>query len=226
LLASALRRLVTESRRQAPRQSLADVARWGSGGTPRAGDSRYYREGTIPWAVIGDLTDGPVSETAARITPLAIQESSAKLVPPNSVLVAMYGSIGKLGLPEIPMATNQAIAFAEPRGELDRKFLFWYLRSQRHHLMAAGKGGTQKNISQTVLKSWHIQVPSIDVQQHLVSYVENVDAEAARIRVSAAEALRHEQSLRRALLAAAFSGRLTGQASDLHHAEELAGVGA
>ncbi len=123
---------------------LGDVARWGSGGTPRAGDSRYYR-GRIPWAVIGDLRDGPVAVTASSITEEGLRESSAKLVPADSVLVAMYGSIGKLGITAAELATNQAIAFAVPeRDKVETKFLFYYLLSQRGQLAAAGKARPNK----------------------------------------------------------------------------------
>ena len=154
------------------RLTLGQVAQWGSGGTPKAGTAAYY-DGEIPWAVIGDLTDGFVSATAARITQLGLAESSAKMVPDGSVLVAMYGSIGKLGLPTIQMATNQAIAFATPHPEvLDRNFLFWYLMSQREILARSGKGATQQNISQTILKSWPIPLPPLDEQRRIVAILE------------------------------------------------------
>lgn len=154
--------------------TLGDVAKWGSGGTPKARDPRYYENGTVPWAVIGDLNDGIVRETAAAITIDALNESSAKLIPRGSILVAMYGSIGKLGIAASEMASNQAIAFAVPNDELIcSKFLFWYLRSQRAELTSAGKGATQQNISQTILKSWPIPVPPLDEQRRIVATLED-----------------------------------------------------
>ena len=169
LIAAALGEFVTLARRQGERSALGEVARWGSGGTPKAGDPRYYLNGKLPWAVIGDLTDGAVTRTTACITSAGLAESSAKMIPADSVLIAMYGSIGKLGLPAMPMATNQAIAYAVPLPGVERNFLFWYLRSQRSALIAAGRGGTQKNISQTILKSWPIYVPSVQAQYRLVA---------------------------------------------------------
>jgi len=151
---------------------LAAVARWGSGGTPTAGRPDYYG-GDIPWAVIGDLTDGPVRTTRATITTKGLAESSAKLVPAGSVLVAMYGSIGNLGITEIEMATNQAIAFAVVHDFVDARYLFHYLASQRDALSAAGKGATQKNISQTLLKAWPIPVPPLTEQRRIVDILED-----------------------------------------------------
>ena len=120
--------------------NLSTVADWGSGGTPKTGTREYY-SGSIPWAVIGDLKDGKVTSTTTSITESGLSNSSAKIVEPGVVLIAMYGaSIGKLGLPAVPMATNQAIAFARPRdGVLDRDYLFYYLMRARDDLVAAAK---------------------------------------------------------------------------------------
>ena len=93
--------------------TFSDVAEWGSGGTPKADNPTYYG-GSIPWAVIGDLTDGIITETATTITERGLADSAAKMIEPGTVMVAMYGSIGKLGVAGGPMATNQAIAFAHP----------------------------------------------------------------------------------------------------------------
>ncbi|MGW2087441.1 restriction endonuclease subunit S [Streptomyces sp. NPDC001880] len=164
--------------------TLDQVAAWGSGGTPKAGTSAYYG-GDIPWTVIGDLMDGPLSETKSTITEAGLANSSAKWVPEGAVLVAMYGSIGKLGVARRRLTTNQAIAFAIPDGRLmDAKFLFWYLRSQRAALLRAGKGGTQQNISQTVLRAWPVLVPPFAEQHRIVEALEGHLS-----RLDAAEAL-------------------------------------
>jgi len=154
-------------------ESLSDVAVWGSGGTPQAGHAAFYG-GDIPWAVIGDLNEATVMETRASITDAGLAASSAKLVPEGAVLLAMYGSIGKLGIAGRPMATNQAIAFALPNDRVLGKYLFYYLMSQRHQLDAAGKGATQRNISQTILRPWPIVLPEgLDEQRRIVDILED-----------------------------------------------------
>ncbi len=153
--------------------TLGDVARWGSGGTPKAGTSDYYG-GDIPWAVIGDLSDGLVGATANHITAAGLAASSAKRVPAGAVLVAMYGSIGKLGLTTSELTTNQAIAFAVPDPEVvEARFLFYYLLGQREALSAAGKGATQRNIGQGTLKPWHIPLPPLLEQRRIVEILED-----------------------------------------------------
>jgi type I restriction enzyme S subunit len=154
-------------------ESLSAVASWGSGGTPQAGNAAFYG-GDIPWAVIGDLNEATVMETRASITDAGLAASSAKLVPEGAVLLAMYGSIGKLGIAGRPMATNQAIAFALPHDRVLGKYLFYYLLSQRHQLDAAGKGAAQRNISQTILRPWPIPFPEgLDEQQRIVDILED-----------------------------------------------------
>lgn len=153
--------------------TLGEVAAWGSGGTPKSSAAQYYG-GDIPWAVSGDLKDALIATTSATITSAGLRDSSAKWVPEDAVLIAMYGAtIGKLAITVSPLTTNQAVAFALPNRELlDTRYLFWYLRSQRDALRRTGKGGAQPNISQTILKAWPIPVPPIQEQRRIVEALE------------------------------------------------------
>lgn len=188
--------------------TLGEVATWGSGGTPKSGDPRFYG-GDLPWAVIGDLRDGPVSETATSITDEGLRSSSAKLVPAGSVLVAMYGSIGKLGVTARPMATNQAIAFAIPnRDAVEVRYLFYYLLSQRSALAAAGKGATQRNIGQGVLKAWPIPVPPLTEQRRIVDALEDRLSRLSAGEQYGSAALTRLNKMRGGVLEAACAGRL------------------
>lgn len=191
--------------------TLGEVAKWGSGGTPKATRTDFYR-GDIPWAVIGDLDDGLILDTEKHITEVAINESSAKLVPVGAILIAMYGSIGKLGIAGVEMTTNQAIAFAIPDEHvLLPKFLYWFLAGEREKFLKSGKGMTQQNISQTILKAWQIHLPPLDVQQRIVETLEDrlsrLDKTSQTLDIVEAKA----QQLRRSLLHAAFTGQLTNE---------------
>lgn len=190
---------------------LDQVAEWGSGGTPKATKREYYG-GPIPWAVIGDLNDGFVTGTAHSITERALVESSAKLIDPGTVMVAMYGSIGKLGIAAVPMATNQAIAFARPiEGLLDQKYLFWFLMHDRPKLHGAGQGATQRNISQTILRPWPVPLAPFAEQRRIVAAIEEhfsrIDAGVEALQ----RARRNLQRMRAAVLQEALTGRLVQQ---------------
>jgi type I restriction enzyme S subunit len=190
--------------------TLGDVARWGSGGTPTAGSRAYYEGGTIPWIVSGDLKDTRLGAVDRFITEAGFASSSAKWVPEGAVLVAMYGAtIGRLALVDSPVTTNQAVAHAVPiEGLMTSDYLFWFLRSQRHRLVAAGQGGAQPNISQRVLKSWPISVPPLQEQALVVARVRETMDARDRLLADLANFRRKHEGLVRAVKIAALSGRL------------------
>lgn len=190
-------------------ESLAKVGQWGSGGTPKAKTPSFYG-GSIPWFKIGDLRDGWTKPPEQTITELGLAQSSAKIVPANTLLVAMYGSIGKLGLTSFPCATNQAIAFCIPH--LDRvelKWLFYYLLGRRTHLLSLGKGGTQQNISQTVLLQQTIPVPPLDTQRRIVARIDELFSELDDGEAALSRARAYLETYRKSLLKAAVTGELT-----------------
>lgn len=178
--------------------TLAELATLGSGGTPQAKHPAYYG-GDIPWAVIGDLNDGVVRSTAQSITQTALDNSSAKVVPVGTILLGMYGSIGKLGRAGTAMATNQAIATIQAGESIDPLYLFYYLLGERRNLNRQGRGAAQRNISQTVLKPWPVRFPEdqrdqrrvVDALEDHLSRIDAADAnlESARKRLIAMECI-------------------------------------
>jgi|688.fasta_scaffold32280_3 type I restriction enzyme S subunit len=154
--------------------TLGEIADWGSGGTPKRSNPAYFGVGT-PWLSIADLNDGYVSAAKESLTKLGIANSSAKVVPKGTLLIAMYGSIGKLGIAEVELCTSQAIAHAKPKADkVLVRYLFHFLLSQRHLLIQKGRGGTQMNIGQADLKSWRIDLPTLDEQLEIVSKLDKV----------------------------------------------------
>jgi type I restriction enzyme S subunit len=142
---------------------------------------------------------------------LGLEKSSAKIISPGTVMLAMYGaSIGRTGIAAVEMATNQAIAFAVPHdGVLDAQYLLKYLQSQKDDFVRAGQGGAQPNISQTVIKPWPMPLPPLDVQVKIVEILEEQLSrlDAALLVVDVIE--KKVSAFRRSLLHAAFSGNLT-----------------
>jgi len=190
--------------------TLGDVASWGSGGTPKSTNPDYY-DGPIPWLQSGELEDGTIFSTEKSITELGLAESSAKLIKAGSLLVAMYGATrGKVGIAGVMMASNQAVAFAQPDTSLvSTTYMRFALMASRKELIATGKGGAQANISQTVLKAWPIAVAPLPEQDEIVRIL---DTQLARLDKALEVADRVEVEcgrLRRSLLQAAFAGELT-----------------
>jgi len=191
-------------------RTLNDVARWGSGGTPKSSDKSLYG-GDIPWIVIGDLTEGLVNETAQTINQKGLDSSSAKLMPPGTVMVAMYGaSIGRTGIMAKAMTTNQAIACGMINESImTKEYLLYYLQSQKQDFINAGKGGAQPNISQGVIKNWKIPVPPVCEQALIIQRIEEQLSHLEHSSKVAIEIELSSKSFRRSLLQAAFTGNLT-----------------
>jgi len=188
---------------------MPEVVKWGSGGTPKATEKAYYENGTIPWLIIGDLNDGIVTESATKITELGIENSSAKMIPAGTLLVAMYGSIGKLGITGIECCTNQAIAYAKHLYGVTTKFMFYYMALIKSELISMGKGGTQKNISQTVLNSLRVPVPPIEEQNRIVARIEELFSELDNGVETLQKTKQQLAVYRQAVLKQAFEGHFT-----------------
>jgi type I restriction enzyme S subunit len=189
---------------------LEEIGAWGSGGTPKRTNQNFYTNGTIPWLVIGDLNDGLVTAAASSITEEALGSSAAKIVPRDSLLVAMYGSIGKLGITGVDCATNQAIAHCKPFRELiELQYLFNALMHVKEDLISKGQGGAQLNISQGILRDQEIPLAPINEQRRIAAKLDTTLAavDACRQRLDGVEALL--KRFRQAVLAAATSGELT-----------------
>jgi type I restriction enzyme S subunit len=190
--------------------TLGQLGKWGSGGTPTSTEPTYYG-GSIPWIRSGDLPNGPVRTAIATITDLGLRSSSAKWVPADSVLVAMYGAtIGKLGITKFPVTTNQAVAYCVPDStKVTAEFLFWFLRCSRQQLIDLGQRGAQPNISQTILKDYPIRLPPLDVQRDIVTKVGRLTAASQRVREELDPVPKLVERYKQAVLAAAFRGDLT-----------------
>ena len=166
---------------------LGDVAKWGSGGTPSRKKAEYYR-GNIPWIKTGELNDAYIFDTEEKITSEALNNSSAKIYPKNSVVIAMYGAtIGKAGILGIEAAMNQACACAVCSSEIYFKYLFYYAISRKENFIKIAHGGAQPNISQEIIRDFPIPLPPLSEQKRIVarldSLFEKLDAAAEILQV-------------------------------------------
>jgi len=190
---------------------LDDVATWGSGGTPSRTKPEYFG-GDIPWVTISDLTDSLVVDSNESISKTGLENSAAKLAPTGSILIALYGSIGKLGIAAKPLTTNQAIAYAAPDDRsYDSKYLFHYLMRCRQDLVLLGTGVTQKNIYIKDLKSFQIPLAPRLEQTRIVARLEELlsDLDAGVTELKAAQ--KKLGQYRQSLLKAAVDGSLSAE---------------
>lgn len=151
--------------------TLGEIGVWQSGATPDRHCKDYYG-GDIPWLKTGDLTDGLITYIPETITEKALLETSVKLNPKDSVLIAMYGAtIGKVGILTFPATTNQACCACSEYG-IEKMYLFYFLLANRENFVAMGGGGAQPNISKEKIVSTLIPLPPLPEQQRIVREVE------------------------------------------------------
>lgn len=190
---------------------LGSVFKTTSGGTPSRRNPAFYN-GTIPWVKSGELESNIILDTEEKITQEAINASSAKIFPKGTLLIALYGAtIGKLAKLGIDAATNQAVCGIFENEEHDLDYLYWFLFRKRRDLIKAGIGGAQPNISQAILKSLEILLPPKEVQQQIVSKIEELFSELDKGIEELKTAQQRLKVYRQAVLKWAFEGKLTNE---------------
>ena len=152
--------------------TLGNIGIWQSGGTPSRSNKSYYG-GNIPWLKTGDLNDGLITNIPEGITEEAVTNSSAKINPTGSVLMAMYGAtIGKLGILTFPATTNQACCACIEYYAITQYYLFYFLLSHRDIFIAKGGGGAQPNISKEIIVNTAIPLPPLPEQERIIIEIE------------------------------------------------------
>jgi type I restriction-modification system DNA methylase subunit/restriction endonuclease S subunit len=153
-----------------PLMKIGEIAKTQSGGTPNRDKKEYFENGTIPWLKSGEVNQDLIIEAEEYITEEALEHSSTKIVPKNSILVAMYGATaGQTAHLKINAALNQAICAVIPKENVLPEFLFWMLKTQTENLIKLSTGGAQQNLSQKIIQDFVIPVPDLNTQQSIVS---------------------------------------------------------
>ena len=151
-------------------KKLGDICETSSGGTPSKSHPEYYEDGNIPWLRSGEISQGHIYETELYITEEGLNKSSAKIFPIDTVVIAMYGAtVGQVGILKKEMSTNQAVCGIFPTSMLSPLFLVYYLKAKKPYFLTLAAGGAQPNISQNIIKSTPIPVPSIAEQEKIVA---------------------------------------------------------
>ncbi|WP_418515388.1 restriction endonuclease subunit S [Escherichia coli] len=153
---------------------IEDFCSTGSGGTPSRAKPEYYEGGDIPWIKSGNLKDSKIYEANEYITAAGLENSSAKIVEKDSILIAMYGAtVGRLAILGINAATNQAICNIRPDTTIaDMKYLYYFLKSKFSYFVENAVGGAQPNISQGLIKSLEVPLPSLDEQKRIADILD------------------------------------------------------
>ena len=168
---------------------LGDVIKTTSGGTPSKSHSEYYEGGTIPWLTSGEVNAGVITSVENNITEQGMRNSSAKMVPENSVVIAMYGATaGVTGLLRVATTTNQAVCSLLPNDRFIPEYLYYAVASKKEWMISQCKGGGQPNISQGIIKSLELIAAPMEAQEKFTKIVEQVDKSKLAVQKALDEA--------------------------------------
>lgn len=143
---------------------VKDIALTYSGGTPTSTNRDYYEGGDIPWINSGELNSPIITSTSSYITEIGLNNSSAKLYPQNTVLVALYGATaGKVSLLSFEACSNQAVCGVMPNKSIQTTYIRYYLSSLYEHFIALSSGSARDNISQDTIKNTTLPIPQHDI---------------------------------------------------------------
>lgn len=180
-----------------PEFELGSRLKTSSGGTPSRKHPEYFDDGDIPWLTSGEVNKGTITKPENFITSLGLENSSAKLTPANTVVVAMYGATaGQVGIVEYETTTNQAVCCIAPMEGFEPIFLRFALESKKAWMIDQCSGGAQPNISQGVVKRALIPDVPIALQREFADFVQQVD----KSKVAVQKAIKKLELLKASLM--------------------------
>ena len=191
--------------------TIGKCCRLGSGGTPSKSHPEYYENGDIPWLKTGEIDWNDIYDVEERITNEGVENSSAKIFPAESVVVAMYGmgvTRGKAAIIKIPTATNQAVCVLQPNEKLNNRFLFYYFMCNYWQIREQSVGGNQLNLSGKIIASFPIKLPPLNYQLSIVNFLDTVLEKESHAKEAAQTVLDQIALLKKSILARAFRGEL------------------
>lgn len=174
-----------------PIRKLKSLCKVGSGGTPSRSTKKYY-DGNIPWIKTGEVLNNVIIDTEEKITKEAIANSSAKLYPAGSLIMAMYGQgetrgrTAKLG---IEATTNQACAvmYNIDNSIILTDYLWYYLQFRYDDIRSMASGNNQPNLNAEKIKNYDIVVPPIKKQEQLVDYIKSLKDKQEQLKALSIE---------------------------------------
>ena len=191
--------------------TIGECCRLGSGGTPLKSHPEYYENGNIPWLKTGEIDWKDIYEVEEKITHEGVDNSSAKIFPAESVVVAMYGmgvTRGKAAIIKIPTTTNQAVCVLQPNKKLNNRFLFYYFMCNYWQIREQSVGGNQLNLSGKIIASFPIKLPPLNYQLSIVNFLDTVLEKESRAKEAAKTVLDQIALLKKSILAKAFRGKI------------------
>lgn len=225
MVMSAQTRLLRRAAETGLNATIGELAKVGTGTTPSRARKDFYDGGTIPWITSGDLSQGVIGAPTQWVTERALAETSLKLYPAGSLVLAMYGegkTRGTVAELALPATTNQACAVLQVHNGALRTWVRAALDANYEAMRRMAAGGVQPNLNLGLVRAITIPVPDAVTRDRLLADVASVRDSATKLCLDVVKVRSRAAALRRAVLAAAFEGKLTGRHTDNEVIEERA----
>lgn len=150
-----------------------------SGGTPKSTNLLFYYPEEIPWLKTKEVNYSRIYNTETYISKEGLKHSSAKIIPVNSVIVAMYGqgdTAGRVAINKIPLCTNQACCNLIINSDIaDYEYVYYVLVTLYEKFVSLKNGGAQPNLNVAIIKSIEIPLPTLEMQHKISSILSAYD---------------------------------------------------
>jgi len=184
-------------------QELSNIASIASGGTPSRQNLAYW-DGDIPWITTSQIDFNTITSAEQCITELGLKNSAARLLPPGTLLLALYGqgkTRGKISSLGIAATTNQACASISISKAISRKYVFYFLVSRYKEIRGLSNSGSQENLNSRIIKSFPIPLPPTKAEQTAIAAIlTDMDAEIAALEAKLDKTRRLKQGMMHNLL--------------------------
>ncbi|OGG90354.1 hypothetical protein A3H55_00820 [Candidatus Kuenenbacteria bacterium RIFCSPLOWO2_02_FULL_42_16] len=180
--------MTTQTKTTWKKVKLGDVAEIESGGTPSSSKPEYWDNGDICWATLPDLKNKYIFDTQRKITALGLKNSSAKLLPIDSVIFSSRATIGEISITKVETSTNQGSKnfICDPK-KIEYEFLYYLLKSKVDEIIGLATGATYKEINKTVFSSIEIDIPNLLTQKQIAdvlsAYDDLIENNTKRIKI-------------------------------------------
>lgn len=169
---------------------IGSIAECLSGATPSSHVLSYWQDGTIPWMSSGEVNHEIISKTEKQITPEGFASCSTKMIPPNSVVIALAGqgkTRGMVARTRIELCTNQSLCSIIPSEEINSDFLYYFLKTQYVNLRNASSGdGARGGLNLQIIRNYVVPIPPLQVQLEIVRILDVMTSLQAELQAELA----------------------------------------
>ena len=158
-------------------KKIGDIAKCYAGATPSTKNASYWEDGIIPWMSSGEVHQGIVTHTATYITQLGYDNSSTKMIPKGSIVIALAGqgkTRGSVAITDIELCTNQSLCgIVLDKSDIINKYVYYFLGTRYNHLRKISSGeGTRGGLNLKMISEYEIPIPAISEQVRIVGILD------------------------------------------------------